>query len=383
MTDFVEIEAKVLSKAMKMATAIVERRCTIPILNTVRLRYGPKGLSIDATDLDIQASLAVDEIDGKGDWQTCISARDLASIASMAGVSPLRISPAATSSTDAKGNTREALTAMIVAGEATYQVQAFPACDFPEIAGDRMQRIERFSNGHLAAMLRKVSYCISTEETRYYLNGVNWSANSDGKRLVATDGHRLALCRYVANENDEKFSYIIPRKTVSILTQFMDAADIEIFSIGKGNEIRDTVLDFTAPGIALRTKLIDGTYPDVDRVIPRDESHRLDIRRDEMLTAIRQATAIGGWRGPAIRLHGINGRMNVEIKKPDTGTAKVTTSTAWPEGVAEIGVNSRYMTQMVKSCQGNITVGMNGAGAPITLLDDDKDMTRVVMPMRV
>src|SRR5690606_25170976 len=116
-----------------------------------------------------------------------------------------------------------------------------------------------------------------------------------------------------------------------ILSQFMDAADIEIFSIGSGNEIRDTLLDFAAPGIALRTKLIDGRFPDIDRAIPRQESHRLTIRRDEVLAAIRQATAICGHRHRAIRLYGENGRMKIESKNPDAGEARVATSTRWPE----------------------------------------------------
>ncbi|WP_318414040.1 DNA polymerase III subunit beta [Rhizobium sp. PL01] len=373
--NFVTVEAKVLSKAMKIATAIVEPRNTIPILSAVRLNYDRKGLVIEATDLDMTARIEVDEIDGDGTWSICLIARDLAAIAAAAGTAPLRIETI--SDPDAKP------TAVLSAGEATYNVQAYSPSDFPEIDGQRMQRVEKFTNGQLAAMFKKVAFCISTEETRYYLNGINWAAKPDGKRFAATDGHRLALCRYSANENEATFSYIIPRKTVSIVSQFMDGADIEIFSVGKGNTIVDTLLELKGPGVALRTKLIDGTYPDIDRVIPNKENHRLNVRRDEMLTAIRQATAIGAWRGAAIRLRGISGRMRVETKNPDFGTADVCTSAAWPEGAPECGVNSRYLTEMVRNCQGDIRFGMADAGAPLTLSDDDKDMTRLLMPMRV
>lgn len=383
--EFVSVEAKVLAKAMKLANAIVEKRKTIPILNTVRLSYGPKGLTIEATDLDLQVSIDVDEIEGDGIWSICIPARDLANVATAAGVTPLKIEPVSIvrQRDEERGGPWRDRVANIAAGDATYQIQTQDPADWPEILGDRMQRIERFTNGQFVAMLKKVSFCISTEETRYYLNGICWSAVPEGKRFAATDGHRLALCRYDRNENGSTFSYIIPRKTIGVLSQFLDGADIEIFSVGKGNSIVETLLDIRAPGVSMRTKLIDGTYPDIDRVIPKDENHRLEVRRDEILTAIRQATAISGWRGPAIRLHGIDGRLNVETKNPDLGTAKVVTSATWPEGMAEIGVNSRYMREMVSNCQGEIKLGMTGAGAPLTLSDEDKDMTRVVMPMRV
>ncbi|NWJ24739.1 hypothetical protein [Rhizobium sp. RM] len=102
-----------------------------------------------------------------------------------------------------------------------------------------------------------------------------------------------------------------------------------------------------------------------------------------MLSAIRQATAIGGWRGSAIRLHGIAGRLNVEVKNAELGMAKVSTSSVWPDGLDEIGVNCRYMADMVKRCQGSITLKLSDKGHPISLSDQDPEMTRLVMPMRV
>jgi len=384
MENFVTVEAKVLAKAMKLANAIIEARVTIPILNTVRLRYGASGLLIDATDLDLHVSIAVDEIEGAGEWMMCVPARDLASVATASGTAPMRIAPLSMILDEGKARERVEKSVSILSGDASYALPApLDPADYPAIAGDRMQRIERFTNGQFAMMLGKVAYCISTEETRYYLNGINWSAKPQGKRFTATDGHRLATCRYAANENEETFSYIIPRKSVGVLAAVLGGADVEIYSVGTGNQINENVLHISAPGLTFRTKLIDGTYPDFDRVIPKDHSHQIGIRREEMLTAIRQATAIGGWRGAAIRLRGVDGRLNVETKNMDDGTAKVITSASWPEGIDEIGVNSRYMSEMVKNCQGDITFGLTAKSDPMTLIDDDRDVTRVIMPMRV
>lgn len=88
--------------------------------------------------------------------------------------------------------------------------------------------------------------------------------------MAATDGHRLALCRYAANEDETAFNYIIPRKTVGVISQYLANADVEIFSVSNGNKIIDTVLEFKGPGLVLRSKLIDGTFPDIERVIPND-----------------------------------------------------------------------------------------------------------------
>ncbi|KQS86966.1 DNA polymerase III subunit beta [Rhizobium sp. Leaf383] len=375
--NFVTVEAKALRSALKPATLIVEPRNTIPVLSMVRLSYSAKGLAIVATDLDLELRIEVDEIEGAGEWSICIVAKELANIAAAAGVSPVMISLVA------KETETTHYAVRITAGDCEYSLAGCDPADFPLLQGERMQRIERFTNGQLAVMLEKVACCISKEETRYYLNGVNWTANSEGKHFAATDGHRLARCRYDKTEATTAFSYIIPRKTIEVLVEFFTGADVEILSVGKGNEINHLLLDVHAPGLSMRTKLIDGNFPDIARVIPVNQDHWIAIKREEMLSAIRQATAISGLHRSAIRLHDVGGRLAIETKNLDSGTAKVTTSSQWPTDLQAIGVNSRYMAEMLKQCQGDIKLGTSSPGAPFTLSDDDKDMTRVVMPMRI
>lgn len=383
-SKYVSVEAKELASALKLANSIIEVRNTIPILNDIRLNYGKKGLSVEATDLDLHATIHVDEIEGAGTWSLCIPARFLAAVASAAGTGWVHIEPAQVETKNEKtGATSIRHSAEIRVGVASYTVEAHAPEDYPTIAGEKAGMVERFTNGHFALALKKVSGCISTEETRYYLNGVNWASTPNGRRMAATDGHRLALCRYAANEDEAAFNYIIPRKTVGVISQYFANADVEIFSVSNGNKIIDTVLEFKGPGLVLRSKLIDGTFPDIERVIPKEYAHRLEIRTDEMLPAIRQATAIGGWRGPAIRLHGVSGKLHVEVKNEELGTAKVSTSCDWPEDLAPVGVNSRYMADMVKRCQGSVAMQLNGDGGPIALSDQDPEMTRLLMPMRV
>lgn len=384
---FVIVEAKALARAMKIANAVTKPRNTIPILSTVKLSYSSAGLTVEATDLDIAVKIAVDEVDGRGEFSTCINARYLAAIVAAAGVAPMRIEPKTMkipkgSGPADNGEFYERDGAAIEHGYASYEIETLPASDWPDLEGDRAGRIERFTNGMFTAMLRKVAFCVSTEETRYYLNGVAWQARQDGKRFVATDGHRLALCRY-DEEGGDGITRIIPRKTVNFLISHLDRLDIDVHQIVKGNAPADHLIDFIAPGLEVRSKLIDGSYPDIDRVVPKDSAHAFKLNRGEILDAIKQAQAVSSERGRAVRFHELEGRLHVESKNPDFGSAKVKTSTAWPEGAPSFGMNGRYMRELIESCQGEVTLGMTDGGSPFLIKDDDKDMTRVCMPMRV
>lgn len=387
MTDYVIVEGRTLARAMRIATAVVERRSTLPILSCVKLTYGPACFSIEATDLDMEVKIAVDEIEGSGEWTLCVEATNLEKIASVAGVANLRIMPTIRQvvKSNAKGmadGTREQRGATVIIGdnEAIYEIDnAQPADDWPTIGNARTGSIERFTNGMLAATLRKVAWAISTEETRYYLNGVCWQMRAGGRRFVATDGHRLSLCRYSSDEGANA-DRIISRRAVAFITKFFDGLDVEIFATD-----RQGIIDIVAPALSLRTKLIDGTFPDVDRVIPVREkiNATLALKRDEIETAIRQAVAVGDRSGPAIRFYGIDGKLNIERRNVSFGTARVRTSTAWPEQVQPFGLNSRYMLEIVGNCQGTISLGIEGPGSPFLVADNDDSMTRVIMPMRV
>jgi DNA polymerase III subunit beta len=370
MTDFVTIEGRALKQAMRLVTAVIERRNTIPILSHARLTLDADGLNITSTDLDIEATVTIDVIDGAGEWSACLPANVLAGIARVAGIAPVRIEPNGVITIDGD--------------VATYEVQTLPASDFPELTGTRGKLIETFTNGMLAETLDKVSWCISTEETRYYLNGVCWQSGPNGLRFVATDGHRMAICRYSTAE-DEASERIIPRKTVGILSKHFAGKDVAIFATNK-----ETVIEIAAPGMTVRTKLIDGTFPNVDRVIPREDALKYDFvfRRDEIIPAIERATAITGWKsGRAIRFSGKDGRVAIDQNSTDFGIAKVATSAQWPRArdleAPSFGFNSRYAREVIANCQGSIILRMTDSSSPFTITDADETMTRVLMPMRV
>lgn len=376
MSQFVTIEGLALRQAMKIVSAIVERRNTIPILGHAKLSHSETGLRISGTDLDMEISADVDVIDGAGgEWSICISASVLAGIARVAGPMNVRIERAAD----------DRATITLGDGAAFYEVCAMADNDYPAIAGERGALIEAFTNGMFSVMLEKVDWCVSTEEVRYYLNGVCWHTDNKGSRFVATDGHRMAICHY-AKDAAPVAQRIIPRKAVKIISDHLAGKDVKLFSVDQPGK-----LDIVSPGLTIRTKLIDGMYPDYQRVLPHadKQAFTFDLKRGEIVAAIDRATALGGDRERAIRLYNADGRVALDQRSPDFGTATATTSAAWPTdhaGNAEapsFGFKGRYLREVASMCQGPISMRMVDQGSPFSIHDEDDTMTRVLMPMRV
>lgn len=365
MSDFVTVEGRALAKAMKIANSLIEKS-NIPILGCVLLSYSKASLIIHATDLDLEIKIDVDVIDGNGEWSACLNARTLGQIASVAKVAPMRIEKADT------------IIIVVNDGTAVYDLGVpLPASDWPKMMTNRSDLIESFTNGMLSATIKKVAWAVSTEETRYYLNGVAWQSNERGHSFVATDGHRLAMCQY-SSEATGSWSRIIPRKTVALIDRFFRGLDVQIFATEK-----ETAIDILAPGISMRAKLIDGTFPDFNRVIPKEKEFSFSIKTGEFIDAIRQATAIGGERIRGIRFVNDGGYLTLERKSHDFGSAKVKTSMEWPAGAENFGFNGQYIAEIIASCVGNVVIDMKDKGSPFIVRDEDSTMTRVLMPMRV
>lgn len=368
MTNFVTVEAREIRQAMRVVCAVVERRNTIPILSHVLLTHDANGLHITGTDLDIEIEATVGVIEGKGKWQIAVDAKRLANIAAVGGVMPMKIVP---------GEDNKA--AITLDEAASYLVNTLPADDFPIMQGERADVIETFSNGSLAALFNKVKWCISTEETRYYLNGIAWQFRKDGSRFVATDGHKLAACRYATAPTATAVDMIIPRKLVGIITTHLKNADVKIFAI------KDSVtrLDIVSPGISIRSKLIDGKFPDWSRVVPAKVEHSFKINRGEIITAVQQAIAIGSDRVRGIRFAPDKGRAVIEHKAVDFGSASIKTSVEWSKGMGAFGFNHSYFLTVASNCQGDFEIGGACPASPFVFKDSDETMTRVMMPMRV
>lgn len=387
--DFVTIEGRAMVPALAMiAERVVEFRNTYPVLGMVRLSASGSYLTLRATDLDIEVTVTLDviDVDEAGDWGICVDARILLKIARLAGSATLELDY---DGTDAK---HPRLT--VRTGGATYDLDGLHTDTHPSINGNSGAAIETFAPRRLRDLIGKVSWCRSYEETRYYLNGVAWQFSQRGRRFVATDGHRLALCRYDDLPVAAETTRIIPNKTVDVLLELPGEIVLRNVLRPTSGAVDPLKLDAVAGNITVRSKLIEGAgsvggYPDVDRVIPGENMRKAKFgtRRDVLLDAIARVMVFddrhGAGRALAFR-KAEQGHVTVGAKRPDSGGALVSLPDAWPDYGEDFGVNGRYLRDLVRSCApGDLTLWQVDAGAPITVLDGDETMLRILMPMRV
>lgn len=382
-STFLTIEGRELARGLNIARAPLARKTAYPVLATVRLAIDSQGdLHLTGTDLDTEIRTRLEPMDAGGVWGLCVEPGTLAAIARMAGPAPLTLRPGRDGS----------LT--ITLDDASYELSALSTESFPDMPGTRGGLIEAFGNGSFARLVDKVAWCMSTEETRYYLNGVFWQSGPDGRRLAATDGHRLAICAYDRAPAAARQA-IIPRRAVHLLNRLSAGQDVSAWSVVRPNEQQERVetqqMEFSFGATVLRTKLIDGTYPDIDRVAPKPETCplALQVPRDRLAAAVDRVVILGSVRGGrGIRFLQADDHLALECKSSDGSGQVALRDVRWPMHSAAVpaqdfGVNGIFLSDMLARCTGELTLRLKGPGDPILVGDEDGTMTRVIMPMRV
>ncbi len=368
------IEKAALAKALQHVTSVVERRNTIPILANVSLRAEGDALHLKATDLDIEVTeTAAAETLAPGG--TTVPAHTLHDI--------IRKLPEG-AQIELAGKADEGRLA-ITSGSSRFLLACLPADDFPELGLDGMSHRFTLHARDLARLIEKTRFAISTDETRYYLNGIYFEAmeGEDGAHLraVATDGHRLA--RMDASLPDGAAGMpgiILPRKTVQELAKLLaDHAD-EVAVELSANKIR-----FTAGDIVLTSKLIDGTFPDYQRVIPQANDKIMHIDAAGFISAVDRVSTLSSEKGRAVKLNISAGKLVLSVNNPESGSATEEMSLDYDGEALEIGFNARYLIDIASQFEGErVMFKMSDPSAP-TLLQDESDASAlyVLMPMRV
>ncbi|PZO77225.1 MAG: DNA polymerase III subunit beta [Mesorhizobium amorphae] len=372
------LERSNLLKALNHVHRVVERRNTIPILSNVLLAAqgsgGSGGLDMKATDLDLEiteAALARVEQGGA----TTVPAHLLYDI-----VRKLPEGAEVMLKVDEDGN---AMT--VAAGRSSFRLQCLPQSDFPELTAGSFTHSFSMRAEALKGLIDKTQFAISTEETRYYLNGIFLHAiESNGKlklRAVATDGHRLARAEMEAPAGAEGMpGIIVPRKTVGELQKLLDGAEETV-----GIELSETKIRFTLGGIVLTSKLIDGTFPDYQRVIPTNNEKALVIDRQTFAQAVDRVSTISSERGRAVKLSIADGQLVLAVNNPDSGSATEELAADYSDDPIEIGFNARYLLDVAGQLSGSEARFMlSDAGSPTLIHDQSDDQALyVLMPMRV
>ena len=368
------IERAVLLKAVAQAQSVVERRNTIPILANVLIEASGDDVTFRATDLDIEV---VDKAPAKVEraGATTVSAVTLNEI--------VRKLPDGALVTLADDGAAGRLT--IEAGRSNFALATLPKEDFPVMASSEYAANFSAPAPVLRRLFDKSKFAISTEETRYYLNGVYMHvADADGGkvlRCVATDGHRLARIDADLPEGAAGMAgVIVPRKTVGELRKLLDDDDAQI-----AVSVSETKIRFATPEITLTSKVIDGTFPDYSRVIPTGNTRRLEVDAAEFARAVDRVATVSSERSRAVKLALDEDRLILSVNAPDSGAAEEELAVAYADERLEIGFNAKYLLEIASQVdRENAVFLFNSSGDP-TLMREGNDTTAVyvVMPMRV
>ena len=370
----VTLERSNLLKSLNHVHRVVERRNTIPILSNVLLNADGTSLALKATDLDLEVTEATGaQIEQSG--ATTVPAHLLYDI-----VRKLPDGAEVMLATNTDGNSMA-----VTSGRASFRLQCLPQADFPELTAGTFSHTFRMTSSALKSLIDRTQFAISTEETRYYLNGIYLHAiESDGAlklRAVATDGHRLARAELEAPAGAEGMpGIIIPRKTVAELQKLVDDPDLPVTV-----ELSETKIRFTIGSVVLTSKLIDGTFPDYQRVIPSGNDKKLAIDRQSFASAVDRVSTISSERGRAVKLSIADGLLTLTVNNPDSGSATDEIAADYDADPLEIGFNAKYLLDITAQLTGSDAIFMLAdAGSPTLVRDTgDENALYVLMPMRV
>jgi DNA polymerase-3 subunit beta len=373
------IERAALLKALSHVQSVVERRTTIPILSNVLLRAegagsGPGKLALSATDMDLEI---VERVPGRveRDGRTTAPAHTLYDI-----VRKLR--EGAQVELETLGERNEMV---LRSGRSTFTLACLPPEDYPVMSAGELPHHFSLSAAELRSLIDRTRFAISTEETRYYLNGIYLHATKNNEvpviRAVATDGHRLARVEITAPEGAAGMpGIIVPRKTVIELRKLIEEGEEEV-QIALG----ETKIRCAIGEAALTSKLIDGTFPDYDRVIPANNDKILEVECKEFAEAVDRVSTISTERSRAVKLAIEQGNLVVSATSPENGTALEELEVRYQSSPMEIGFNSRYLLDITEQIDGEYAqFKMSDAGSPTIVCDrEDGSALFVLMPMRV
>ncbi|MDJ1158860.1 DNA polymerase III subunit beta [Chelatococcus sp. SYSU_G07232] len=370
----VTVERAALLKSLGHVHRVVERRNTIPILSNVLLRGEAGSLRLKATDLDLEVTETL-PADVETAGSTTVPAHVIYDIVR-------KLPDGAQVSLETAGDATQML---IRSGRSRFTLQALPESDFPDLAAGELPHRFAVQAGELKRLIDKTQFAISTEETRYYLNGIYLhTLDVEGRtvlRAVATDGHRLARVETEAPAGAGGMpGIIVPRKAVAEVQKLLEDGETEVTV-----ELSPTKIRLTIGAIVLTSKLIDGTFPDYQRVIPAGNDKQLVVDKPQFAAAVDRVSTISSERGRAVKLALADGRLTLSVTNPDSGSATEELEVDYDAPPLDIGFNARYLLDITAQLDGDTALfKLADPGSP-TLVQDREGAPAlyVLMPMRV
>jgi len=368
------IERATLLKCLSHVQSVVERRNTIPILSNVLMEAAPAGtLRIMATDLDLQVVETMGAVSVEAPGAITVSAHLLFDIAR-------KLPEGSQVSLEAADNRM-----VVRAGRSRFTLPTLPRDDFPVIVEGELPTSFEIPAATLAQLIDRTRFAISTEETRYYLNGIFLHVTDDELKAAATDGHRLARFTLPRPDGAEGMpDVIVPRKCVAELRKLLEESlDKNVEVDLSASKIRFTLGGEN--GVVLTSKLIDGTFPDYTRVIPTSNDKLLRLDPKSFFEGVDRVATIATEKTRAVKMALDNDKVTLSVTSPDNGTAAEEVPAEYRADGFEIGFNANYLKDILGQIEGDtVELHLADAGAPTLIRQNEKSPALyVLMPMRV
>ena len=357
----------VLLKPLQAVIGVVERRQTMPILSNVLLVARDGELSVTATDLEVEL-VARTEVDVETGGEITVSGRKLLDICKA-------LPDAATISISVSG---EKLA--IRSGRSKFSLATLPAAEFPTVEDIKAGQTISVPQEVLRKLIEKTHFSMAQQDVRYYLNGMLLETGDKHLRTVATDGHRLALCQAeLGGEELIQQQVIVPRKGVLELQRLMGGdADLDI-QLG-ANHVR-----IQLDGIRFTSKLIDGRFPEYERVIPQESSNQLTADKETLRSALQRTAILSNEKYRGIRLIIRDSGVVLQAHNPEQEEAEEEVEVQYSGDDIEIGFNVNYLLDAIGAVDGDeITLSVVDSNSSCLVREPGNDDAKfVVMPMRL
>lgn len=364
----IQINRETLLKPLTSVTSIVEKRHTLPILSNLLLEVKQNKIHLTATDLEMQISLSIESAT-TGDFSTTISAKKLLDIC--------RSLPDSSEINMSTNDSRITLKA----GKSRFNLQTLPAADYPVMTKTQGgSTLVTIGQRQLKDLLKQVEFAMAQQDIRYYLNGLLFEVVANRLNIVGTDGHRLSFTSAELKQNYDKQDVILPRKTVIELIKLLDDSDEDVQI-----ELASNQVNFSFSHFKLISKVIDGKFPDYNRVIPTGHQNSFTTDRVGVLLAMQRASILSNEKYRGIRMVLSNNNLKLISTNSDQEEAEEELEIDYAGDSLDIGFNVTYLIDVLNNTnseQATFSFADANSSCLITV-PKNTDYKYVVMPMRI
>jgi DNA polymerase III subunit beta len=364
----ISIKREELLKPLSIVAGVVERRQTLPILSYALFRHDGNGTTLSGTDLEVEVITKLSVVNSDEGALT-LPARKLLDIC--------RALPE-----DTKINIKHTGDkAVLNAGKSRFTLLTLPPNDFPDIETNQWEQTFSMTQSELQPLLEKTHFCMAQQDVRYYLNGMLLESGKGVLRAVATDGHRMAISETTLKNADigDK-QVIIPRKGVQEIIRLLGTSDDTVGIQTSSNHIRTKTSEIT-----FTSKLIDGRFPEYNKVIPSNQTKMLQLEREPFREALSRVAILSNEKYRGVRLRLSKRSITINAHNPEQEEAEEELSIQYEGEELEIGFNVNYLIEATSALTSHeMTLGLNDANSSCTISSPDDTGTQyVIMPMRL